>query len=305
MEQPKPKSIPDNSTDHTRKLSKSERALLNQMGRLCRAVDREFASDSCPFDMETAREIERYRASADHARWSYPVDCSFIAVEPRHRLESMFSGPLFISEKHPWPTNKKGIPFEPICQIDLASLSKLGDLFLGDGLLQLWIDEHDLFKPLLRLVPEREVNLQELVAVPSMIMNHKWTYPRALRLADARSEWTHGFVVSAVHKPVLTIPGSLCNLDDTPPKTRPRLLKAFHAMDDAIRANEVNTDCPGEIGYFGNFDLIQYDCVDCPDTLITMKEYEGIFWWGEAGQAQIFYAPNKDGGLNFTFDFCC
>lgn len=277
------------------------------MELFCRAIDREFASDNCPFDIETAREIEWYRANADHARWSYPIDCSFIAVEPRHRLEAMFSGPLFISEKHPWPTNKKGNPLEPICQIDLPRLPKLGNLFFGDGLLQLWMDEDedDLFKPFLRLIPFSEACLQELASVPSMMMHHKWTHPRARRLAGTSSEWTHGFVVSAVQKPVLTIPSGLCNLDDTPPNTRPSLLKAFHAMDGALKANEVITECPGEIGYFGNFDFIQYHCVDCPDTLITMKEYEGIFWWGDCGRAQIFYAPNKDGGFDFSFDFCC
>lgn len=285
------------------RVSAKERLIIKQANRLCRAIDRSFAADNYPFGMEQAREIEVFRAAADHLRWSYPVGCEYRLLEPEDRLISMFSGPLYTSEIHPWPHDKKGNPLEPICQIDLAIPSKLGDLALGDSLLQLWMED-SIFGHL-RLVPKHQAQLSTLTPVPSTAIKHVWPNPRALRHFRESNSWTHGYVMSSVYEPILIVPDTLVRaFDEVPPISSKRLHLAFDALGLALKDNEIIDQSPGEIGIFGNFDTIQYSEIECPEALLIM-ESGSMFMWGDCGNAQIFYAPNKSGGFEFSFDWSC
>lgn len=285
--------------------SVKERALIKRADQFCRSIDRAFAAKNCPFSIEQASHIETFRLAADHLRWSYPAKISYMQIEPEHRLATMFSGPLYTDEANPWPHDKRGRPLEPICQIDLAVSSTLGDLHFGDGLLQLWME--DSIYGRLRLVPKHQVQLKSLTPVPFSAIQYVWPNPRGFRFFRESNDWSHGYVMTAVSTPVMTVPNTLVSVFDNipiPPNAGMRLRQAFDAMERSLQNNEVVDQSPGEIGFFGNFSSIQYDEIDSPEVLIAM-ESGCMFMWGDCGNAQIFYAPNKSGNFDFSFEWSC
>lgn len=90
------------------RVTSDDRKMINAANRLHKALDRAFSHDNCPFSMELARELEVFRSAAAHLRWSYPVLCELQTVTPKERLATMFSGPLYTSDLHPWPVDKRG-----------------------------------------------------------------------------------------------------------------------------------------------------------------------------------------------------
>lgn len=283
--------------------SAKERAFAKRAEQFCRSIDRAFAADNCPFSLEQAREIQLFRDRADHLRWAHPVEVKRSLIEPTHRLSAMFSGPLYTDEAYPWPHEKKGTPFEPICQVDLAIPSELSGTFFGDGLLQLWIE--DSTEGRLRLIPREHVQESRLTPPPPSATNHVWPNPKAFELFEQRSTWTHGYTVSAIRPPVLTIPDTLVSaFDELPSFVGQRLAQAFAKMEQALQDEAVVGQHPGEIGFFGNFSTIQYDSINHPETLLIMESGE-IFMWGDHGNAQIFYEPNKAGAFDFSFEWSC
>lgn len=284
------------------RVSAEERQIIKAADRLHKAIDRAFAHDNCPFSMALARELEVFRDAAAHLRWSYPVTSELQAITPEQRLETMFSGPLFTSEAHPWPMDKKGNPLEPICQIDLTLPSQISGLLLGDGLLQVWMDGVD---GRIRLLARDEVGLRALTEVPAKIRDHVWHHTKAMRVYGQSEPWTHGHVITGVYEPVLTIPETLVNaFDEKPEFSGKRLNKIFDEMEISLQNDALIDQGPGEIGFFGNFSNIQYREIDCPDALLVMESGD-IFLWGDCGNAQIFYEFDKEGKPNFSFDWSC
>ena len=284
------------------RVSAEERQIIKAADRLHKAIDRAFAHDNCPFSMALARELEVFRDAAAHLRWSYPVTCELQAITPEQRLGTMFSGPLFTSEVHPWPMDKKGNPLEPICQIDLTLPSQISGLLLGDGLLQVWMDGVD---GRIRLIAMGEVGLSTLTPVPENIRDHVWRHPKAMHVYGKSDAWTHGHVVTGVYEPVLTIPETLVNAFDEKPDFPGKKLNAiFDAMESALQECDNNDQGPGQIGFFGNFSNIQYREIECPDALLVLESGD-IFLWGDCGNSQIFYEFDKEGKPKFSFDWSC
>lgn len=284
------------------RMSAPERQIIRGADRLRKAIDRAFAHDNCPFSMELAREIEVFRDAAAHLRWSYPVRHELRAITESERLTTLFSGPLFTSEIHPWPVDKKGNPLEPICQIDLTLPSRLSGLPLGDGLLQLWMDG---IYGRLRLISKTDAQLNVLTPVPAKATDYVWPHPKAMRLYEQSCSWVEGYAISAVYQPVLTIPDTLVSsFDDKPDFPGKRLNMAFDAMEAALQDDDLNGQGPGEIGFFGNFSNIQYREIECPEALLIM-ESGGMFLWGDCGNAQIFYHVDQSGKVEFSFDWSC
>ncbi len=284
------------------KMSPKERMIVKQADRLCRAIDRSFASDKCPFDMELARDLEVARAAAGHLRWTYPVDYEYQFIEPENRISSMLSGPFFTSTDHPWPVDAKGTPLEPICQIDLTLPSEISGLALGDGLLQVWMDG---VEGRLRCILERDAQVDKLTDVPQAAKDHIWPLAKGRSLFEQTDLWTHGYLMTGIYEPVITIPSGLTvDLDrlpcDIPNKP---IVSAIAALNDAL-AEDIESRSTGSICFFGNFDSIQYREIDCPEALLLMESGD-IFLWGDCGNAQVFYEPKKSGEIEFSFEWSC
>jgi hypothetical protein len=288
------------------RVSAKERQFIKAADRLHKAIDRAFSYDNCPFSMEEAQELEFYRDAAAHLRWSYPIGYEYRIVTQEDRLETLFSAPLFTSQAYPWPTDKKGNPLEPICQIDLRIPSELSGLVLGDGVLQLWMDGVD---GRLRLIPRQEVEADNLTSVPACAQEYVWPLSKGFRLFKKSDPWREGYVMTAVYQPVLTVPESLVPAYENYSRDVPgkRLSMAFDAMEEALQHEEIVCQGAGELGFFGNFSNIQYREIECPETLMIMESGapNGIFLWGGSGNAQIFYELSKEGAVEFSFSWSC
>ncbi|WP_156894091.1 hypothetical protein [Erythrobacter cryptus] len=59
--------------------------------------------------------------------WAYPINSKEIPTPDVDRMAPMLIGPLFTSERHPWP-KKNGMFLEPLIQFDLEWAGKLGRL---------------------------------------------------------------------------------------------------------------------------------------------------------------------------------
>ena len=74
-------------------------------------------------------------------------------ANPSHRLaDQVIRGFPFTSASYQWPTDKNGKHLHPIVQISLERAGKLLDANLGEGLLQVWLDNQSL-NPIIRVIP--------------------------------------------------------------------------------------------------------------------------------------------------------
>ncbi len=96
------------------------------------------------------------------------------AGEEVDRRGAIFSGPLFTSAEHPWPFHD-GLWLEPVLQVELSWLGRLRGVPLGEGWLQLWMEEDS---ALTRIVPVADIPAP-LAPVPSLDAQ---AYVRRLRV---------------------------------------------------------------------------------------------------------------------------
>lgn len=128
-------------------------------------VDRKLATDqvsgSEPFD-DCLVECEEYPDGKD-AFLRQLLRCQRygfqLLTEKRDALQldrraSLVSGPLYTNVEYPWPTGPRG-PAEPLFQVDLAWAGGIGGIELGQGLIQVWMDDSE---AIVRTVPPESIH---------------------------------------------------------------------------------------------------------------------------------------------------
>lgn len=278
-------------------------AVISASEKLVAAIDTCLSDGRLSIDDAEIELLERTRDAASGLKWTYPVKCNFKKLTQMDRVKSLISGPLFTSELHPWPTSDDGKPLEPICQLNLTDAGSVAEISLGNGLLQLWMDG---ISGKLREIPHHDVHLDSLTDVPDEITSFVWESPMADRFYGTANPWTHGYVITGVRRRILTIPSRLTSLvEDRSQKFSAKAVeKAFASLEKLRESGGMSAPSPGELSYFGNFNPIQYDESERPDTLFLMESGD-IFTWGDCGNAQIFYHYNPSGKLEFSFDWSC
>ena len=268
---------------------------------LVSSIDACLSGDAKVGEAETAM-LEEIRDAASRIKWTYPVKYNFRKLSRKNRTQPLISGPLYTSEKYPWPMSKFGQPLEPICQLNLAEAGSVAQVNLGNGLLQLWMDGID---GVLREIHNDDVSLNFLTVVPAEITKFVWKHTMADRFHESTDPWTHGYVISGTRKRVLTIPSTLVNLDLFEPEFTCNSVDKAYALVETLNKNGcLSPPNPGKFSYFGNFDTIQYNEAEKDDALFLMESGD-IFTWGDCGNAQIFYQILQDGKVEFSFDWSC
>jgi hypothetical protein len=254
----------------------------------------------CNFSFESIREM------LTCFRWSYPIISNVAPTVDVDRLSPMLIGPLFTSDKHPWPRNARRY-LEPLIQFDLEWAGQLGNVNLGKGILQLWLtpfgsefNHHEI-----RVIPKEDFLLELLSPIPEVITRHyfgdnSYFAGEEYSWLDKENEGD-AVVMAQIGKPEMTWHRSLRGaLEDL----------AYHMGDEnAAPINDFLEFLPAKSPsptphFFGICDPIQYDAAEAPPCLLAL-ESEGPYIWGDSGNAQLFYVPQKDGTTLFDFAWSC
>jgi hypothetical protein len=102
-------------------------------------------------------------AKVKSAREGFPFVLEEITSQHVDRLGSVLLGPVFTSQKYPWPMDEDGTPMAPLCQINTAQLPRQLDGV--DGLVQVWLAESmdGRAGTFVRVIPSVEAN-EKLIA---------------------------------------------------------------------------------------------------------------------------------------------
>lgn len=243
------------------------------------------------------------REMLDCYAWAHPIVSTEIATPAVDRLQPMLIGPLFTSDKHPWP--KKGPKFlEPVVQFDLEWAGQLTQTDLGKGILQLWLgpafDEHEI-----RVIPKDDFVRESLTPMPKEITRRH--FAKNSFFAGDEGSWLdksfggNAVAITGLGKPLMMWHRSLRSaLDDL----------AYNMGDQNAKFIEeflefLPTDLqPPTPHFFGVCDPVQYDPRDLPPCLLALDS-QGPFIWGDSGNAQICYSVQDDGTTRFQFTWSC
>ncbi len=223
--------------------------------------------------------------------------CSISNID---RLQSMYCGPLFTSEKHPQPKNANGDFLIPILQLDLGWIGSETRKLVGEGLLQLWFNLGDKdrnfkrFNGYIRVVPKADLacdallsfdisKIKEIVA-DSYLIPEDWHFPREDSIRQ----------VVGIRPIGMSLPNISNHLyiDDFDLDLHPDLLEAIDDLETISPVSGTHL--------FGGFRSIQ----ECVEDFYPRLCFMEINNWGD-GNAQIFYeTANNHGSPVFSFSHC-
>jgi hypothetical protein len=233
--------------------------------------------------------------------WCVPIECESVPVLKADRTKPLFLGPLFTSEKHPWPTCGDQY-MEPIVQFDLNHVGKLSGIDLGSGMLQLWLfgadpDEESF----IRVIPKTDINESVITDIPASV------HIGSEALVDASGHWDVWLekdacclmIKNAEEKVVYDRDFLIHSLNALTSKIPDILKKEIEIILSLIP--EKNSKVKDFAAFFGSFNPIQYEPEDCPPCLLSMESGGGFQWGSSLGNAQIFYRTSKSGIAKFKF----
>jgi hypothetical protein len=237
--------------------------------------------------------------------WAYPVNSKSVETSKIDRLSPMLIGPLFTSDRHPWPM-QGGRYLEPLIQFDLEWIGEKAQVNLGKGILQLWLDSlSELEGHHYRIIPKEDFDKDFVSSMPSDINRHY--FEDSLYFAGYEDSWLDeegpavSVVMTEIGEPIMTWHRSLRDsLEDL----------AYNMADDyAPPISEYLEILPADSPtptphFFGISDPVQYDPAEMPPCLLALDS-QGPYIWGDCGNAQLFYLPREDGTIHFDFAWSC
>jgi biotin operon repressor len=223
---------------------------------------------------------------------SFKFDQKECTLEQVDRTVSMFSGPLYCSDKYPQARDKAGNPMFPILQIDLRWINEHCQKNFPVGLLQLWLDtkwsEH-----VLRVIPIGEVSLQSAVPFDWGTLHQISKKRTAQRSAPWPCDPTTQLLVGVI--PVgMSCPDISSALFDDFESIPGELVRKIDELESAM------LPVFGTTHLFGAFYAPQMD----PGYFLPYKLFLTLVEWGDEGRAQIHYLTEANGNTLFKFSHC-
>ena len=228
-------------------------------------------------------------AEVERAAPAWTLITRKVKTAEANRKLSMLTGPFFACEEYPWPSDN-GMPMASLVQLDLRVASKLRQLPLGDGLLQVFI-RPDAGNWEVRSIPRQVVETAALTELPTFDENQFSS--TSLEWASESGEFDE---IVALSNPVIS---STAVFDGG--SMPDNLLDEVLPFVERMNGHAGNTYGPPRL--FGTFDLIQYCPSERPPSLMCLG-IDDNFTWGGAGSAQIFYEVGEN-GVEFTFEWSC
>lgn len=221
---------------------------------------------------------------------SFELDQKECALDHIDRTSSMFSGPLYCSEKYPQARDDAGNPMFPILQIDLRWINDHCQKSLPEGVLQLWIDTK-WSKHVLRVVPLSEVTLDQAVPFDwgtlHQISNKRTKERSATWPCDPEPHQLVGVIPVGMSCPEIS--GSLDHSEHEIPD---ELVSTIKELESSMHAYGTHL--------FGKF----YDPQQDPANFLPYKLFLTLVGWGSEGYAHIHYLTEENGNTLFKFSHC-
>lgn len=257
--------------------------------------------------------MEDFRKGFASGTWSWKPVTKDVDDDKVDRLGEVILGPIYTCHEYPWPEGSN-LPMAPLIQLDLGKASEVGQIKLGDGLLQVWMPHEAVSTPLfIRVVPRAMVDKSKLAPVtdlpknlsPLQSRNEVWNEAfekcvpcRAIQITDYQAK---RYTSQIVHPIQVNYPvKALTSVVETQ-----AMVKEFDKRLKPFLKNGAKGFHPGDCHLFGTFERIQYAADEVPKPLFCFESDELGFMWGDSGNAQLFYAIESDGKVSFSFDWSC
>ncbi len=257
-------------------------------------------------------QVREFEQTVQSGRWGFDPKCTAKAWNEIDRLGNIILGPLYSSGEFPWPSHSDA-PMAPLLQIDLAEAGKLGNYDLGDGLLQVWLpkDASPVDRAYIRVVPAERISVQSLEEIP--VFNPGDEYFQSVDWALEEADRTlndDGFCYQIVGwSKRFTSQLYSGNFEDFVSSIPEEAIDdEFRSVLEAFRKTLKkfkNKWSPSDLHLFGTFYPVQYKWHERPLPLFC---FDGEIRYGTAwgdGSAQVFFEPDANGALNFSFEWAC
>ena len=259
------------------------------------------------------------------AQWGRVIRTKKIPTAKLNRCGEIFCGPLFVSEKHSWPESN-GKHMLPLFQINLNYWGRIMKMDFGAGVLQVWACQVDISKQIVRVLPHEDVKKKYLIReIPEPILAIDEDYPNSIPITWRESDEGESWAITGYGEKHFAVQLWKDDIDDCLPnlevevKQGRKLVRVPVEMTEQKRkriqilvekfkvlANEACKDFEtwsDSIG--GSFSPIQYNASERPPVLLNVEtDYEPYFW-GDSGNAQIFYEKQPDGSFKYSFEWRC
>jgi hypothetical protein len=284
--------------------------LKTMFERICKNLRQE-SVDNQDSTREKLDFIEDFKSGFESGAWSWKPIVEEMGDDKIDRLGEVIMGPIYSSQDYPWP-EASGFPMAPLIQLDLKKASHLGNLELGDGLLQVWMPHKAVTTPLfIRVVPREAVKvslLTPIIPIPDSLIplqtkGETWNDElerfipnQALQITGYKAP---RFTFQIEHLIQDNYPAKrLSSVGDTQ-----LLIKEFDKKLKPLIKKGPKSFYPGDCHLFGTFLRVQYAAREVPKPIFCFESEEFGLMWGVGGNAQLFYEFNSDGRPNFSFDW--
>lgn len=255
--------------------------------------------------------IEDFRKGFASGTWSWKPVTKEVDDDKVDRLGEVILGPIYTCQEYPWPEGS-GLPMAPLIQLDLRKASEIGQIQLGDGLLQVWMP-HEVFSTALfiRVVPRATIDASKLLPAPEL--------PRELSPFQPRIEVWNDALEKSVPSSAIQITGYQAKRYTTqivhPIQANysvkvltsvvetQTMVKEFDKRLKPFLKTGLKGFCPSDCHLFGTFYRVQYAADEVPKPLFCFESDELGFSWGQCGNAQLFYVIESDGEVSFSFNW--
>ena len=272
-------------------------------------------------------DIHNINKGFQRASWGWKPVGKIKNFSEINRLGENLCGPPYTCKGYEWPISSSGCPYLPFVQIDLRKASKICDVDIGDGFVQVFYNGFDeLSGYSLRIIPRRFISKEKMLPIPN------WTKSQ-LKALD-RSEFFFGheeldanyecLQVTGYSRKAFSMPYGLCwlaleDLDASSVGVKNRQIRKFEEKLELLQEEIISLEQKyhGETQLFGSFHGIQFEPEECAVPLfcidgnpVDKKEYGyfpffEMFELGDAGNGQVFIEETNDGSIDFSFLWSC
>jgi hypothetical protein len=255
-------------------------------------------------------EASFLRALAQHQRFRFAMSTEYRDIGEIDRTTSMISGPFFTSAEFPWPAEPEGW-IEPLFQIDLDVASEVAGFCVGNGLVQLWMNDQG---SIVCHIPRTAVRMGEVTPVSCDQIDLGGERDRNIYNVEARQTreacWKlggHQWIGQSqrsldLHQMItMVLEGEILDREEKYPDYVLKDAKECVRMINVIQSGRNRPVSTANATLFGNYNPSNWDAG--PEAVLLNYQSDQIIDFGSEAGGILFYSPGQlDGGCWFELE---